>query len=213
MGTLFILHGIVLGFSASVPLGPIGLICIQKTLNKGRLAGMVAGAGAAFADTFYAVIAAFGISIISDFIQQEQFTLRIGGSIILILLGYRIFVTNPAIQIRRQRNRKNNMLGDFISIFLLTLSNPITVFVFGAVIAGTGIMKSENTFFELVQLVAGVFLGGFLWWFCLTTIVNIFRKKFRLKRLWWMNKITGAVIVIFGIAALTGTMFIRSLGW
>ncbi len=209
MGILLLIHGIILGFSASVPLGPMGLICIQKTLNRGRFAGLVSGAGAAAADTFYAIIAAFGISFITDFIQREQFTLRIIGSIILILLGFKIFLTNPAIQIRKQRGKKNNLIGDFISIFLLTLSNPITVFFFGAVFASTGILKSENTFLELCELVAGVFLGGMLWWFILTTVVNVFRKKFRLKRLWWINKITGAVIVIFGIVALVGTIFFK----
>ena len=209
MGIFLLIQGIVLGFSASVPLGPMGLICIQKTLNRGRLAGIVSGAGAASADMFYAIIAAFGISFITDFIEREQFTLRIIGSIILLLLGFKIFITNPAIQIRKQKGKKNNLIGDFVSIFFLTLSNPITVFFFGAVFASTGILKSENTFWELCELVAGVFLGAMLWWFILTTVVNVFRSKFRLKRLWWINKITGAVIVIFGIAALVGTIFFK----
>ena len=209
MGIELFIQGIILGFSASVPLGPMGLICIQKTLNRGRLAGLVSGAGAAAADTFYAVIAAFGISFITDFIQREQFTLRIIGSIILLLLGYKIFVTNPAIQIRKQQRKKNNLLGDFASIFFLTLSNPITVFFFGAVFASTGILKGENSFLELIQVVVGVFTGAMLWWLILTTFVNIFRSKFRLKRLWWINKITGAVIVIFGIAAIIGTLVIK----
>ena len=209
MGIELLIQGIILGFSASVPLGPMGLICIQKTLNRGRFAGMVSGAGAASADTFYAIIAAFGISFITDFIHQEQFILRIIGSIILLLLGYKIFVTNPAIQLRKQSRKKDNLIADFISIFFLTLSNPITVFFFGAVFASTGIMKTENTFLELSQLVAGVFLGGMLWWFILTTVVNVFRSKFRLKRLWWINKITGALIAIFGIVAIVGTIYIK----
>jgi threonine/homoserine/homoserine lactone efflux protein len=209
MNLFLLIQGIVLGFSASVPLGPMGLICIQKTLNRGRLAGMVSGAGAAAADMFYAITAAFGISFIVDFIQREQFTLRIIGSIILILLGFKIFITNPAIQLRKQKGKKNNLIADFISIFFLTLSNPITVFFFGAVFASTGILKSENTFLELCELVLGVFLGAMLWWFILTTVVNFFRSKFRLKRLWWINKITGAVIIIFGIIAVVGTIFFK----
>ena len=209
MGILLLINGIILGFSASVPLGPIGLICIQKTLNRGKVAGLISGAGAAAADTFFAIIAAFGISFITDFIQREQFTLRIIGSVILIFLGFKIFFTNPAIQLRKQKAKKNNLITDFISIFFLTLSNPITVFVFGAVFASTGLLKTENTFWELCELVAGVFLGGMLWWFILTTSINIFRAKFRLKRLWWINKITGAVIIIFGIVALAGTIYVK----
>jgi threonine/homoserine/homoserine lactone efflux protein len=209
MGIMLLIHGIILGFSASVPLGPMGLICIQKTLNRGKLAGMVSGAGAAAADTFFAVIAAFGISFISDFIQKEQFILRIVGSIILVLLGFKIFITNPAIQIRKQKGKKNNLIGDFVSIFFLTLSNPITVFVFGAVFASTGILKGENSILDLIQVVVGVFSGAMLWWLILTSVVNIFRSKFRLKRLWWINKITGAFIVVFGIAAIIGTLVIK----
>jgi threonine/homoserine/homoserine lactone efflux protein len=209
MGIAILIQGIILGFSASVPLGPMGLICIQKTLNRGRLAGLVSGAGAAAADTFYAIIAAFGISFITDFIQKEQFILRIIGSIILVLLGYKIFITNPAIQIRKQSRKKNSLIGDFVSIFFLTLSNPITVFFFGAVFASTGILKGENSFIELLEVVLGVFTGAMLWWFILTTVINVFRSKFRLKRLWWINKITGAVIVIFGVSAIIGTLYLK----
>jgi threonine/homoserine/homoserine lactone efflux protein len=209
MGIAILIQGIILGFSASVPLGPMGLICIQKTLNRGRLAGLISGAGAAAADTFYAIIAAFGISFITDFIQKEQFILRIIGSIILVLLGYKIFITNPAIQIRKQSRKKNSLIGDFVSIFFLTLSNPITVFFFGAVFASTGILKGENSFIELLEVVLGVFAGAMLWWFILTTVINVFRSKFRLKRLWWINKITGAVIVIFGISAIIGTLYLK----
>ncbi|MBI5541961.1 MAG: LysE family transporter [Bacteroidia bacterium] len=209
MGIMIFIKGIILGFSASLPLGPIGLICIQKTLNKGRWAGMVSGAGAATSDTFFAIIAAFGISFISDFIEQQQFVLRIVGSAILILLGLRIFLTNPAIQIRKQKFKKNNLLADFISIFFLTLSNPVTVFVFGAVFASSGLIKVQNSFFDLVLLVVGVFVGAMFWWLILVNFVNLFRSKFRLKRLWWINKITGAVIVLFGLFVLVATIFFK----
>ena len=209
MGIMIFINGMILGFSASVPLGPIGLICIQKTLNSGRWAGLVSGAGSATSDTFFAIIAAFGISFISNFIEQQQFILRMIGGIILVVVGLKIFLTNPAIQIRKQRRGKNNLLGDFISIFLLTLSNPITFLVFGAVFASSGFIKEENTFPDLVQIVVGVFVGAMLWWFILTTFINMFRAKFRLKRLWWINKITGAVIVLFGIVIVAVLFFIR----
>jgi len=209
MGIMSFVNGVILGFSASVPLGPIGLICIQKTLNRGRWAGIISGAGAASSDTFFAIIAAFGISFISNFIEQQQFTLRIIGSIILVLLGLKIFLTNLAIQIRKQNRKKNNLLSDFISIFFLTLSNPVTVFVFGAVFASSGVIKVQNTFVDLVFIVIGVFAGAMFWWLILTNIVNSFRKKFNLKRLWWINKITGAVIVLFGIFVFIASFVIR----
>jgi len=209
MSIITFVHGVILGFSASVPLGPIGLLCIQKTLNRGRWAGVISGAGAAASDTFFAIIAAFGISIVSDFIEKQQFTLRIIGSVVLVALGLKIFITNLAIQVRKQKNKKNNLLGDFISIFFLTLSNPVTVFVFGAVFASSGVIKGHNTFLDLLYVVIGVFTGAMLWWIILSNIINFFRKKINLKRLWWINKITGAVIVLFGIFVLIMTFVIK----
>ena len=117
MNFLYLINGIIIGFSASVPLGPIGLICIQKTLNGKRINGIISGFGAAMADTFFAIIAAFGISAVHNFIQTQQLYLRIGGGLILLGLGLKFFLTNPAIQIRKQRNKNNNLWADFASVF------------------------------------------------------------------------------------------------
>jgi threonine/homoserine/homoserine lactone efflux protein len=206
---LFLFHGIIIGLTASIPLGPIGLLCIQKTLNNGKFGGLVSGMGAASADTFFAFIAAFGISAVSNFIESQQFYLRLIGGIILAGLGLKIFLTNPAIQIRKQRNKQNNLWADFVSIFFLTLSNPITVFVFGAIFAGFSVIPTKSHWYELFELVAGIFLGALLWWTVLVTVVNMFRKKFRLRRLWWMNKIMGAIITLFGIFAFVSLFFLK----
>jgi len=208
MHLLIILNGFIIGLSASIPLGPIGIICIQKTINKGHISGLVAGAGAAFADTFYAILAGFGVTFITNFIEEQQILIRILGGLILLFLGYRIFSTNPAIQMRKKHISKN-FLGDFISIFFLTLSNPMTIFFFGAAFAGFGIVKEQSGFSELLQLIGGVLAGSFAWWFTLTTLVNLFRKKFRLKRLWWINKIAGSIVILFGLSVMISLLFYR----
>lgn len=207
MDLLLLIKGVIIGLSASIPLGPVGLICIQKTLNSKRKNGIVAGMGAALADTFFAVVAAFGISTVHNFIETQQLFLRLGGGIILLFLGLKFFLTNPAIQIRKQRYKNNNLWADFVSVFLLTLSNPITVVVFGAVFAGFGVIPKESSWFSLIMLVSGVFSGAMLWWISLIYIINMFRKKFRLRRLWWMNKIMGVVITLFGLFALISAFF------
>lgn len=209
MNFLYIINGIVIGLSASIPLGPIGLICIQKTLNGKRINGIISGFGSALADTFFAVIAAFGISAVHNFIQTQQLYLRIGGGLILLGLGLKFFLTNPAIQIRKQRNKNNNLWADFVSVFLLTLSNPLTVFVFGAVFAGFGIIPKESKWYEMLEVVAGIFMGASTWWIILVNTINIFRKKFRLRRLWWMNKIMGIIIIVFGIFAIISSFFLK----
>lgn len=202
------IKGIIIGLSASVPLGPIGLICIQKTLNNKRTNGIVAGTGAALADTFFAVVAAFGISAVHNFIETQQLFLRISGGIILIFLGFKFLLTNPAIQIRKKRNKNNNLWADFASVFLLTLSNPLTVVIFGAIFAGFGIIPKESRWLDVIMLISGVFIGAMIWWISLVNIINLFRKKFRLRRLWWMNKIMGVIIIVFGLFAFVSSFFL-----
>lgn len=209
MDIIIFIKGIIIGLSASIPLGPVGLICIQKTLNRKRTNGVVAGMGAALADTFFAVVAAFGISAIHNFIENQQLFLRLSGGIILLFLGLKFFLTNPAIQIRKNRNKNNNLWADFVSVFLLTLSNPLTVVVFGAVFAGFGIIPKESSWLDVTMLISGVFIGAMIWWISLVYVINIFRKKFRLRRLWWMNKIMGAIIILFGLFALISAFLFK----
>src|SRR5690554_1789953 len=124
-----ILEGMIVGFSASVPLGPIGVLCIQRTLQRGRLAGFFSGLGAAVSDTIYAVIAGFSLSFIVAFIEEQIFWIQIFGAVILFLLGAHIYRSNPAVQLRRQRRSKSSYLQDFVSTFLLTISNPLALFL------------------------------------------------------------------------------------
>lgn len=127
-----IIDGMLVGFSASVPLGPIGVLCIQRTLQRGRLSGFVSGLGAASSDIIYAIIAGFSLSFIVTFIEEQFVWIQVFGSIILILLGWHIFRSNPAKQLRKQRSgkSKNSYLQDYVSTFLLTFSNPLAIFLF-----------------------------------------------------------------------------------
>jgi threonine/homoserine/homoserine lactone efflux protein len=198
----YLFKGILVGLMVSIPLGPIGVLIIQKTIQKGRLAGFISGMGAAVADMFYATVAAFGLGMVLSFIQTQEFYLQLIGSIFLVYVGLRIFLTNPIKQIRgAHKTGKKGMLGDFVSIFFLTASNPIAVFVFVAVFAGTSIFGANPTLRIELFLILGVLLGGALWWYTLSTIINIFRKKFRLKQLFWINKISGVVIAVLGFLA------------
>ncbi len=197
----YILDGIIIGFSASVPLGPIGVLCIQRTLNKGRLAGFFSGLGAAFSDTLYAIIAGFSLSFIVSFIEQQLLYIQIFGAAILIFLGIKIFYSNPAKQLRKQKRGKGNLFQDFVSTFLITISNPLAIFLFLAFFASFGVVKKGGDYFSHMLLIIGVMTGASLWWFILTSVVNLFRSKINLRRLWWLNKIAGATIVILVVIA------------
>ncbi|MFN8257316.1 MAG: LysE family transporter [Bacteroidales bacterium] len=208
MDSLFIIKGIIVGISVSAPLGPLGILCIQRTLNKGVFSGIITGLGAAFADSFYAAIAGFGISIIADFLKEYQLLIRIVGGIILIILGIVIFRNNPIKQIRQQKNQ--NIIGYFISGLFITFTNPITIVVFGAVFTGLGLHDARDTSPILFTLI-GIFSGAVLWWSGLSIFLNIFRNKFRLRYLWWINKISGIMVSVFGLAIVLSMFFVKHL--
>jgi threonine/homoserine/homoserine lactone efflux protein len=205
----FLVKGVIVGFVASIPLGPVGVLCIQRTLNKGRVSGLFSGMGAATVDSFFALVAALGLTFIINFIEEQQFYIQLFGGGILIFLGTRIFNTNPVQQIRRHRKKKNKLVEDFLSVLFLTLSNPLAIFLFVAAFAGIGLVTSKDSSIKSSLIIAGVFLGALLWWALLTFFVDLFRKKFRLKQLWWINKIAGILIIVFGAAAMLSVFFLN----
>lgn len=199
----YILDGIIIGISASIPLGPIGVLVVQRTLNKGRLSGFISGLGAAFSDTIYAIIAGFSLSFIVGFIESQLLWIQIIGAIILISLGLKIFYTNPAIQLRRQKKKSTSLIQDFLSTFALTIANPLAVFLFMAFFAGFRVVEAKHTMLENFLLIGGVFIGAAFWWFTLSSLVNLFRSKINLRRLFWINKIAGSTIVILVVVAFS----------
>ncbi|MCG8579130.1 MAG: LysE family translocator [Bacteroidales bacterium] len=198
-----IIDGVIIGISASIPLGPIGVLVIQRTLNKGHLSGFVSGLGAALSDTIYAIIAGFSLSFIVGFIESQLLWIQIFGAIILIALGLKIFTTNPAIQLRKQKKKSTSLLQDFFSTFALTIANPLAVFLFMAFFAGFRVVGSENTGIDNLLLIGGVFAGAASWWLILSSLVNLFRSKINLRRLFWINKIAGSTIVVLVVLAFS----------
>lgn len=207
MGVEFLIKGLIVGFLASIPLGPVGVLCIQRTINKGRYSGLISGMGAATVDMFFALVAALGLTYIINFIEEQQFLIQLIGGGVLIFLGTKIFNTNPIKQIRKHRRKKNKLIEDYLSVFFLTLSNPLGVFLFIAAFAGIGMVTSNDSSLKSSLIILGVFLGATLWWSTLTFFIDFFRKHFRLKQLWWINKIAGILIIVFGVAAMLSVFF------
>jgi threonine/homoserine/homoserine lactone efflux protein len=196
------LKSILLGLLVSVPVGPVGVLCIQRTMNKGRTAGFITGLGAASADALYAIIAGFGLTFIMNFLDEQHFYLQLIGASIIMVIAVKIFYTNPAVQVRNHRRKKNSPIEDFITVFFLTFSNPAVVFIFVASFAGFNLVTDESMYYHVLMVIAGVFGGAMLWWYTLSSVVNRFRKNIRLKNLWWMNKIMGVIVFLFGLAAI-----------
>lgn len=206
MWVTLLVKGIIIGLLASIPLGPIGVICVQRTVNKGRLSGFISGMGAASADTIFAAIAGFSLTFIITFIEEKQVIFRIIGGVVVIALGAKIFYTNPIRQLRRHKRKRNSLTEDFLSVLLLTITNPLAVFLFLALFAAFGVVDEQTTWLLSLVTVGGVFIGAGLWWYTLTSLVNIFRSKFRLKQLWWINKISGFVIFLLGVIAIVSVI-------
>ena len=191
--------GVVTGLAVSIPLGPLGILCIQRTVNKNWKSGIFSGIGVATADTVYAFVAGFGLSIIIDFIRTYELYFKLVGFFVLILLGIYIFRSNPTKQIQNFKRRGSSHLQDFLTTFLVTLSNPLSVFVFIAIFTGYSIVLQFSKPLEALLLFGGIFVGGSLWWLVITGFANLFRHKFTINTLYWANRIIGLSVIIIAV--------------
>ena len=200
---LIFAKGLGVGLAIAAPVGPIGLLCIQRTLRQGALIGLASGLGAACADAVYGGIAGFGLTSVADLLIDLQDELRIVGGIFLLLLGARIILRTGPAEAPPAAAAQAPMAGAFGSCFVLTLTNPTTILSFVAVFAGLGLVGDAATYGAAVSLVIGVFLGSAAWWLTLSTSVGLLRGRMTAASLRWINWISGAAIAGFGVAALT----------
>lgn len=192
--------GVVTGLAVSIPLGPLGILCIQRTVNKNWKSGIFSGIGIAMADTVYAFVAGFSLSIIVDFIRTYELYFKLVGFFVLLLLGIYIFRSNPTKQIQDYQRKGSSHLQDFLTTFLVTLSNPLSVFVFIAIFTGYSIVLQFSQPLEALLMIGGIFMGGSLWWFIITGFANLFRHKFTINTLYWANRIIGLGVIVIAIA-------------
>jgi threonine/homoserine/homoserine lactone efflux protein len=204
----FIISGLVIGFSIAAPVGPIGVLCIRRTLAGGRLHGLVSGLGAATADAMYGCVAAFGLTFISDMLIRQQLWLRLFGGVFLCLLGTKTLLAKPSE--KTPPEKRIGLLGAYGSTFFLTLTNPMTILSFAAIFAGIGLGSAVANYGSAALLVASVFAGSTLWWLVLSGTVGLFRKKVTSSVLKWINRVSGAIIMGFGVFVLV-SLFVHAL--
>jgi len=202
MDITILLRGIVIGFSIAAPVGPIGVLCIRRTLNDGRTIGFTSGMGAATADALYGCVAAFGLTLVSDFLIGQKFWLSLIGGLFLITLGVKTFTSRPADSSSPDSPRGRGLLAAYASTLFLTLTNPATILSFLVIFAGLGIVNETRNSFAAFILVIGLFIGSALWWLTLSLGVGFFRDKFNTTAMIWVNRISGIIITTFGIVAL-----------
>ncbi len=200
MAVILFLKGVVVGLSMAVPVGPIGILCIRRTLLEGRLSGFVSALGLATADVVFGCIAGFGLTFISDFLISQQVWLRLIGGSFLCLIGLKVLLTKFVE--RETPSRGKGLLGAYTSMFFLTLTYPMTILIFLGIFAGLGIGNTRGNYAPIAALVLGVFIGSMLWWAILSSFIGSLRDKFRTQNWQWVNKISGILITGFGLAVL-----------
>ena len=198
-----LIKGIIVGLGASIPLGPIGILCIQRTLSKGKWSGFATGMGAAISDIIFSAIALLGLAFVNDFLTTYREWVMLFGGAIVAGFGLKIFITNPIKQIKRVQEGNHQYIQDFASSFIMTITNPGAIFLIIGMFAFIGIDSGSYEFgLVLAPALLGVFIGTLGWWFTLSTVINLFRNKFRLKQLLVTNWIAGTIIMAIGIVSL-----------
>ena len=203
--------GFIIGVIVSAPLGPVGVLCIQRTLNKGRWYGFVTGIGAALSDICYALLTGYGMSFVFDYVNKNIFYLQLIGSVMLLAFGVYTFRSNPVKSLRPSSGNKGTYLHNFVTAFFVTLSNPLIIFLFIGLFArfsfaGGGALVSETVLGYL-----SIILGALSWWFGITYFVNKVRARFNLRGIWMLNRIIGSVVVIVSVLGLAFTLMGESI--
>lgn len=197
-----LLKGIILGLVVSMPPGPIGIVLINRTIKRGLLSGFVSGLGLATADTLLAVLAGLGFTVIISFIKEERFIITIIAGLVVIGVGLKVFLSNPVKDMRNRYKSEKSLWRDFYSVFVLSISNPYTIFIFVAFFSGVHV--NGNVRPELVPffLIPGVLVGTISWWFFLSYFFSRFKKNIRLRAIVRINKVAGIVIIVIGVLVL-----------
>jgi threonine/homoserine/homoserine lactone efflux protein len=194
-----LLKGLLIGLSIAAPVGPIGLLCIKRSLNDGMAAGLATGLGAATADGFYGAVAGFGLASISGFLMAEQTLLRLAGGLVLIWLGVASFRKRAVAEKTIKDGR--GLLTAYATTVFLTLTNPSTIISFVAVFASVGLSETAGSYAKATSFVAAVFTGSALWWLALSSAVSLVRTRVTEGTIRWIDRASGLVLVGFGVSA------------
>lgn len=209
---LLIVKGLLVGIIASAPMGPVGILCIQRTMQKGRAYGIVTGVGAALSDIFYALVTGLGMSFVVDFIDKEQniFWLKLLGSVMLFIFGIYMFRTDPRKCLRPSSHNKGTLVHNFTTAFLVTLSNPLIIFLFIALFNMLTFVSPGNPVGQFLGYLS-IIGGAMLWWLGLTYVINKLKSNFGVRGIMRLNRSIGTIVLIASVLYAAMTLFNLSL--
>ncbi|MBD5302685.1 MAG: LysE family translocator [Bacteroides sp.] len=195
-------RGIAIGVIISAPMGPVGILCVQRTLEKGRRAGFFTGLGAAVSDLFYCLLTGFGLSFIEEFLNENQNVIQIVGSLVLVLFGVYLFRSNPARSLKKPGDGHDSRGKFVLSGFLFTFSNPLIIFLIIGLFARFNFMLPDISFLHYIVGFICIFGGALMWWWIVTFFIDKVRSHFNLRSMWLINRITGVIIMIFAVVGV-----------
>ena len=207
---VFFLEGIVVGAVIAVPVGPVGILCLRRTIFEGRLSGLTSGLGAATADALFGVVAAFGLTFVSNWITGWEDWLCAGGGVRLLYSGGSALLSKPQDKISDQSDPES-LFRDFASAFALTITNPVTILIFLAIFTALGLGGTQARLVPAAILVLGVWTGSFLWWLAMSLGIGAFRRSIKPRHLGWISRASGIILFATG-AALLVTVVLEHLG-
>lgn len=189
-------RGLAIGALISAPMGPIGMLVIQRTLSKGRMAGFFTGIGASLSDLLYCLVTGFFLSFVTGFIDKHQFAIQIIGSVVLAIFGIYLYRKNPTRQLKSAEVAASNYWSDFITGFLLTVSNPLILFFIIGLFARFNLILPEYGVHHYIWAYVTILGGALLWWYVITLLVNLLRRRFNVRSLWLVNRIVGSILIV-----------------
>ena len=198
--------GLLIGILVSAQMGPVGMLCIQRTLSKGRWHGFVTGLGAMVSDIIYAMLTSLGMGVVVNFVEANQAPLQLAGSLVLSVFGYYIYQSNPVKNLRKQKERKLSFTQDFITAFLLTFSNVLIVLLYIGLFARFGFILPDHSLGMIIGGIICIGIGAISWWLFITYIVSKLRKWFNVRGIWLMNRIVGSTIIILSIIGIISVL-------
>ena len=190
------LTGVLIGLLISAPMGPIGMLVIQRTLNKGRAAAFFTGMGASLSDLIYCLLTGLGLSFVTDFIENNQNVLQIVGSAVLIVYGIYLFRNNPSRQLRKPAENPNTYWRDFATGFLFTFSNPLILFFIIGLFARFSFLDTQYSFYHYIVGYISIVVGAIGWWFIITFFVNKVRAHFNIRSMRLVNRIIAVLLLV-----------------